>query len=184
MQGLRITGGQLRGRKVRIPRHDLRPTSERARQAFFNIVALQVPDAVFLDLFAGSGIFALEAISRGAASAISIESVPAAAEALSKIAQEWDVPLRVIASDVFAGLKRLEPGTSVDLVYAGPPYEFDRYQVLLERLDSLPGLAPGATVAIEHRRTDDPFTHETLERLGYLRTAVYGEVAFSLFEAR
>lgn len=182
MHGLRITAGTLRGRRVRLPRHGLRPTSERARQAFFNIVSSQVPGSAFLDLFAGSGIFALEALSRGAASAIAIESVPAAAESIEKLAREWDVPLRVIAADVFAGLKRLEPDLPVDLVYADPPYEFDRYQVLVERLDTLPSLAPGATVAIEHRRNDRPFDPGKLERLSYLRTATYGEVAFSLFE--
>jgi 16S rRNA (guanine966-N2)-methyltransferase len=183
MSSLRITGGELRGRKVSLPAHGLRPTSSRARQAFFNIVSLEVPGSTFLDLFAGSGIFALEAVSRGAESAIAIEQAPGAAAALSKLAVDWNVPLRVIASDVFAGLKRLEHEPKIDLVYADPPYDFDRYRSLLDRLDGLPALAESATIAIEHRKGRLPFPVDGLTRLRYLRTAAYGEVAFSLFEA-
>lgn len=183
MPGLRITGGELRGRKIRLPAHDLRPTSERARQAFFNIVALDVPGSRFLDLFAGSGIFSLEAISRGAASAVAVEQMPKAAAALSKLATEWKLNLRVVEGDVFPSLKQLTSGLPIDLIYADPPYAFERYQVLLERLDALPSLAGGATVAIEHRRGSEPFRAEELTRLRFIRTASYGEVAFSLFEA-
>lgn len=182
MPGLRITGGELRGRKIRIPAHDLRPTSERARQAFFSIVGLDVPGCRFLDLFAGSGIFSLEALSRGAASAVAVEQMPKAAGALSKLSAEWRLNLRVVEGDVFPALKQLQTGEPIDLVYADPPYAFERYQVLLERLDSLPSLSAAATLAIEHRRGAGPFRTEELSRLRFIRTAAYGEVAFSLFE--
>ncbi len=183
MPGLRITGGELRGRKISIPTHDLRPTSERARQAFFNIVSLDVPDCRFLDLFAGSGIFALEALSRGAASAVAVEQMPRAATALSKLATAWELELQVIEADVFPALKQLASSAPFNLVYADPPYDFERYQVLLERLDGHAALAPAATIAIEHRRRTEPFRTDRLTHLRFTRTATYGEVAFSLFEA-
>ncbi len=183
MPGLRITGGEFRGRKIRIPAHDHRPTSERARQAFFNIVALDVPGSRFLDLFAGSGIFSLESLSRGAASAVAVEQLPKAAETLSRLAIEWSLNLQVIEGDVFPALKQLGRGEPFNLIYADPPYNFERYQVLLEKLDAFAALASGATVAIEHRRRTEPFRTDDLSRLQFIRTASYGEVAFSLFEA-
>ena len=73
MPSLRVTGGTLRGRRVPVPAGEVRPTSERARQAYFNIVSDRIAGARFLDLFAGSGIFSLEALSRGAAAAIAVE---------------------------------------------------------------------------------------------------------------
>jgi len=183
MSGLRITGGEFRGRKIPIPRHELRPTSSRARQAFFNIVSRDIPGSGFLDLFAGSGIFALEALSRGASFAVAIEQMHGAAQSLMKLGSEWKLPLRVIEGDVFAGLKQLGGEPSIHVVYADPPYAFERYQALLERLDTHPGLAPSATVAVEHRKAVEPFNLQQLTRLRFARTASYGEVAFSLFEA-
>ena len=92
MASLRVTAGALRGRRVPLPAGDLRPTSERARQAFFNIVGKQVEGARFLDLFAGSGIFSFEAISRGAASSLAIDSSRRNCEAITKLAKEYEGP--------------------------------------------------------------------------------------------
>ena len=73
MHGLRVSGGALRGRKLRVdPRAGVRPTSDRARQAYFNIVSDLVLDSRFLDLYAGSGIFSFEAVSRGASEALAL----------------------------------------------------------------------------------------------------------------
>src|SRR5512132_123847 len=71
---IRVTAGTLRGRRVPVPKDDVRPTSERARQAFFNIVGPRINGARFLDLFAGSGIFSFEAISRGAKESVAVDS--------------------------------------------------------------------------------------------------------------
>jgi len=79
---LRVTAGTLRGRRIPVPAGDVRPTSERARQAFFNIVGERIEGARFLDLFAGSGIFAFEAVSRGAESATAVERDRRAVEAI------------------------------------------------------------------------------------------------------
>ncbi|PYQ27240.1 MAG: 16S rRNA (guanine(966)-N(2))-methyltransferase RsmD [Acidobacteria bacterium] len=175
---LRITAGTLRGRRIPVPKNDVRPTSERARQAFFNIAGARIQDARFLDLFAGSGIFSFEAISRGASESVAIDKSRAHMAAIDRAAKELDVRVRTLTADVLAGIKRL--GTEVfDVVYADPPYAYPHYDDLLMSIDALP-LADDAIVAIEHRRHSEPFT-VTTNRLNFSRRAEYGEVWISFF---
>lgn len=178
MPSLRITTGSLRGRKIPLP-PDTRPTSERARQAFFNILGERIEGASFLDLFAGSGAFAFEALSRGAARATAIDSSKHNAAAMARFAKTWGVDLRVVTADVLSGIKRL--GDEVfDVIYADPPYDYDRYDDVLTAIDARVGLAADAVVAIEHRRKTQPFA-ASLTRLRFSRRAEYGEVWISLF---
>jgi 16S rRNA (guanine966-N2)-methyltransferase len=153
--------------------------------AFFNIAGARMEGARFLDLFAGSGVFSFEAISRGAASAIAIEQDRKAVETIARLADEWSVPVTPIAADVFAGIPRLEAkvtgGAKFDVVYADPPYSFGRYDELLEMIDGKAPLADGALVGIEHQRRSDPFTIEC-KRLKAPRRAEYGEIWITLFE--
>ena len=156
----------------------MRPTSERARQAFFNIVGARIHGTRFLDLFAGSGIFSFEAISRGAKEAVAIDQSRAHTAAIEKTAKDFGVPVRTIAADALMGIKRL--GEEVfDVVYADPPYAYDRYDDLLMSIDALT-LAGDAIVAIEHRRHSEPFT-VTPHHLKFSRRAEYGEVWISFF---
>ena len=178
MVALRITAGSLKGRKLPLPPHT-RPTSERARQAFFNIVGERIEGAAFLDLFAGSGAFAFEAVSRGAARAVAVEESRHNAAAIEKLAAAWGAGVRVINADVLAGIKRLAFEV-FDVIYADPPYEYERYDDLLIALDNQLQLNAGAIVAIEHRRRTQPF-RATLEHLRFERRAEYGEVWISLF---
>jgi 16S rRNA (guanine(966)-N(2))-methyltransferase RsmD len=179
MSSLRITGGTLRGRRVAVPPHDLRPTSERARQAYFNIVAERVEGARFLDLFAGSGIFSFEAISRGAASATAVDRDRRSAANISRHAAAFTVPVLTVTGEVLDALKRLRD--PFDLVYADPPYDYERYHDLLDAIGGLT-LAPDAIVALEHRRRSEPF-EASARGLTMLRRAEYGEVWITFFRA-
>jgi 16S rRNA (guanine966-N2)-methyltransferase len=197
---VRVTSGSLRGRRVPVPAGSVRPTSERARQAFFNIVGPSIAGARFLDLFAGSGVFSFEAVSRGAARATAVDSNRAAAENIERLAKQWNAKVTVAASDVFAvlngfggmnaaaphfgGMNAAAPQVAAprfDLVYADPPYDFERYDELLAAIDEHAPLAPGATVAVEHRSKSDPFRVET-KRLKHKRRAEYGEIGIDFFE--
>ena len=179
MSSLRVTAGTLRGRRMPVPKNDVRPTSERARQAFFNIVGERIQGARFLDLFAGSGIFSFEAVSRGASESVAVDASRQHAAAIEKLARELDVPVRAIGADVFAGIKRLR-GEVFDVIYADPPYAYESYDQLLTAIDSEVALASEAVVAIEHRRTTNPFT-TALSRLRFHRRAEYSEVWISFF---
>ncbi|HEY6843202.1 MAG TPA: 16S rRNA (guanine(966)-N(2))-methyltransferase RsmD [Thermoanaerobaculia bacterium] len=179
MASLRVTAGSLRSRRVPVPPGDLRPTSERARQAFFNIVGKRIDRAQFLDLFAGSGIFAFEAVSRGAASATAVDHDRRKIESIAKLANEWDAPVNAVRGEVMGTIKRLRE--RFDVIYADPPYDFDAYDALVEAIGTL-SLAEDAVIAVEHRRRTDPF-HERPAGLKPSRRAEYGEVWITFFEA-
>ena len=179
MNSLRVTAGSLRGRKIPLP-PDTRPTSERARQAFFNIIGDRIEGASFLDLFAGSGAFAFEALSRGAANAVAVEQSKHNAGSIERLAKTWGVAVEVLASDAIGGIKRLG-GKVFDVIYADPPYDYERYDDLLASIDARAGLAPHAIVAIEHRRKTQPVT-TPLTRLRFDRRSEYGEVWISFFK--
>lgn len=180
MTALRITAGALRGRRIAVPRSDVRPTSERARQAFFNIIGPRIDGARFLDLFAGSGIFSFEAVSRGARESVAVDHSRAHAVAIDHAARELHAPIRTVTADALAAIPRL--GSDLfDVVYADPPYDYAHYEPLLTALDSLLPLAPDALVAIEHRRNSKPFP-DNPTRLQLWRTAEYGEVWISFFK--
>jgi 16S rRNA (guanine(966)-N(2))-methyltransferase RsmD len=176
---IRITAGTLRGRRLPVPKDEVRPTSERARQAFFNIVGERIHGAHFLDLFAGSGIFSFEAISRGAATSVAVDRSRAHTAAIEKSARELGAAVRTVHAELPDGIKRLG-GEVFDVIYADPPYEYDRYDDLLTAIDTGLTLASGAVVAVEHRRRTQPFT-ATLTRLQHVRRAEYGEVWISFF---
>ena len=176
---IRITAGTLRGRRLPVPKDLVRPTSERARQAFFNIVGARIHDARFLDLFAGSGIFSFEAVSRGAKESVAIDDSRALTARIDKEALSLKVPVRTFTADAISGIKRLG-GEVFDVTYADPPYTYDRYDELLMSIDTNLTLAPEFLLAIEHRRRTDPFTANPT-RLRFLRRAEYGEVWISFF---
>jgi len=120
---MRITAGNMRGRVIAVPNvPGLRPTPSKVRQALFNILG-SVDGFRILDLYAGSGIMALETLSRGAASAISIEQNHHAIQTLQQcrdtltLSNQWSIQ----SSSVEQGLARLA-GKSFDLIFADPPY--------------------------------------------------------------
>ena len=167
-----------------VPRGEVRPTSERARQAYFNIVSARLADSRFLDLFAGSGIFSFEALSRGAESALAVDASRQNIMLIEKTASTLGVKVKTVVADVTgtrASASLATPGMTFDLVYADPPYDFPHYDALLGAIETLP-LAPGGIVAVEHRRRTSPFTVQPA-RLTEWRRAEYGEVWITFFTA-
>jgi 16S rRNA (guanine966-N2)-methyltransferase len=177
MSVVRITGGTLRGRRVTVPRDGVRPTSERARQAYFNILGDRIEGARFLDLFTGTGIFAFEAMSRGAASVVAIDLSRKQLAEITQQARGWHVTIDTVAGDAIAVAPRAKG--PFDLVYADPPYDYDRHDDLLRMIDSL-DLSREAVVALEHRRRTEPWTYEP-RKLVKLRRAEYGEVWITFY---
>ena len=160
-----------------VPRDGVRPTSERARQAYFNIIGERILDARFLDLFTGTGIFSFEALSRGAASAVAIDTSRKQLMEISRQAHGWHINVETVAGDALAVAPRAHG--PFRLVYADPPYDFDRYDDLVQMIDRL-DLANDALIAIEHRRRTEPWSVQP-RRVSQLRRAEYGEVWLTFF---
>jgi 16S rRNA (guanine966-N2)-methyltransferase len=145
---LRITGGELGGRRIRVPRgaKDLRPTTEKVREAVFSILG-DVSGARVLDLFSGSGALAIEALSRGAAEAVLVDTKPVTARRNVEALGLGD-RARVVRADATRFLRAAE-ARSFDLVLCDPPYRLaDRLAAELVQL--IPSvLAAGGRVMIE-----------------------------------
>ncbi|HSM13632.1 MAG TPA: RsmD family RNA methyltransferase, partial [Thermoanaerobaculia bacterium] len=146
---VRIEAGSLRGRVLAVP-PGARPTVGRVRGALFSIWSAEVPGARFLDLFAGSGVVGLEAISRGALEAVFVEGSRRA-----QVVLERNLRLAPAGSAELVGgrlpgvLSRLGGRPSpFDLVFLDPPYDQPPAPALLEALEAL--AAPGARLAAEH----------------------------------
>lgn len=152
---MRITGGFLKNCPLETPKGKVtRPTSEKLRQAVFNICQHQVEGCDFLDLFAGSGAIGIEALSRGAASATFIEKDRSALKVLRENLQTLDLTplITLLAGDVFTLLKKLK-GKTYHLIFVDPPYEKGLQEKTLELIDSLHLLHIGGTLFIEESAT-------------------------------
>lgn len=151
---MRIIAGAAKGRKLIAPdSKGTRPVTDRVREAVFSIVGSWVEDASVLDLFAGSGSFGLEALSRGAQAATFVENGSKALLALRRNIKTVGLGGTVVSSTVSDFLGRSTG--SYDLVFMDPPWTqpTELMGTDLGRLDTL--LAAGAEVVVSRRHTDD-----------------------------
>ncbi len=117
---MRIIAGSAGGIPLRLPKHDIRPTMEKIRGAIFSSLGDRVIGARVLDLFAGSGAFGLEALSRGAATATFVDHHRDAIAAIQSNFDKTKLRGAIIRLDVFGFLEsNREP---FDLIFADPPY--------------------------------------------------------------
>lgn len=151
---MRIVGGAHRGAALAGPGRTggIRPTSDRVRESLFNLLAHAhgdpVPGARVLDLFAGTGALALEALSRGAASAVLVEQGGAAARLIAENVRRLDLAAR--ARLVRADARRLPRAQApADLVFADPPYGRGLGAAALLAAAGAGWIAPGSLVVLE-----------------------------------
>jgi 16S rRNA (guanine966-N2)-methyltransferase len=153
---VRITGGGWASRRIAGPRRaaGLRPTPDALREQAFAILSPRVPGAVFLDLFAGTGVNSLEALSRGAAKAILVERAPAAATlirrnfaALAVPAERWELVAREMQRALAALAER---AVACHLAWCDPPFgSWEDGPAALSLAREVGVLAPGAEVVLE-----------------------------------
>ena len=181
MSELRLTGGEFRGRRLRVPA-GVRPTEGRLREALFSIWQAELPGARFLDLFAGAGGVGLEAVGRGAAAAGLVEGDPRTLRTLKEnvAALKAERSTRLYRMRLPAALAMLrEREEPFDLVFVDPPYGFEEGARVLAGLPLL--LAPGGAIAYEHADRDT--APPAPEGLAFEQTRCYGGSCLSLYRA-
>lgn len=182
---MRITGGAFRSRALRAPRGQAtRPTSDRVREALFGILSSSgALDGVrVLDLYAGTGALALEALSRGASEAtlveVSREALDVIRANLRSLAVEERV--QVVAGDVRDAVRRLRG--PFDLVLADPPWSLVEQGEVSRALGLLAthgALTERAVVVLEHSSRSLP---PAIERLAARETRRYGDTSLTFYE--
>ena len=177
---LRIIGGEWRSRKLDFPHVEgLRPTPDRVRETLFNWLMPALPGARVLDLFSGTGALGLEAVSRGAASAVLVERDAALAQALRDVSARLSAQdqVEVVQAEAVGWLQRQAAG-SFDLAFVDPPFGAELWQPALAAL--LPHLAPSAWLYLESPLEITPSLPPdwALHREGRTR-----EVRFALYRA-
>jgi 16S rRNA (guanine966-N2)-methyltransferase len=171
---MRIIAGSRKGHTIHAPKgRDTRPTSDRVRENVFNILG-PVDGATVLDLYAGSGAMGLEALSRGAARAVFVESDGDAVRAIERNLDKLRLQATVLQRDALAVLATER--TKYDLVLVDPPY--DMYPDLETRLARyLPTvLAEGGVVVLETDARVEPqlpLEQRTSRKYGQARVTVY-----------
>ena len=173
---MRIIAGERRGARIVAPRGDTtRPTSDRVREAAYNLIG-PVEGAAVLDLFAGSGAMGLEALSRGARRCVFVESDRAACRVIHDNLEKLRfVGALVLQKDAFQALRE-EPGRTYDLVLVDPPYGSwpDLEPRLAEALPAM--LAPDGLLLVETSAKVEPELPLTL-----ITSRRYGSARITLF---
>ena len=183
---MRVVGGIAGGIPLHVPRSDLRPTMEVVKNAIFNSLAEFVPDARVLDLFAGTGGLGIEALSRGAASCVFVESDRRACDCIRKNLEKTRLKSGdIIPADVMRWIERSAAPGAFDLILADPPYvrkkgDRDFGKELLVSATLLRALAPGGMFVLEHL-PDAPLSLGTAWEC--IRDKRYGATAVAFLRA-
>ena len=172
---MRVIAGEFRSRRLKsIPGDATRPTPDRLRETLFNILALRIEGATFLDAYAGTGAVGIEALSRGARHAFFLERNRHALETIRENLASLGLERRatVVAGPVLVTMAHSE----ADIVFLDPPYDLEReYGAALELLSEAP---PSLVVAQHPVRLAIADAYGSLRRT---RTAKQGDNALSFF---
>lgn len=183
---MRIIGGKFRGRSIIAPKGDVaRPTADRAREALFNILSsredFDFEGARVIDLFAGSGALGLEAMSRGAAGALFVETDAAARGAIRDNIEALGLfgSTRIHRrSATSLGPKPAGVGPPFTLAFLDPPYRKDLAPPTMATLKSGAWLAPGALVVVEQAKEEAPVAVDGFEEVD---RRLYGAAQIGIF---
>lgn len=127
----RIIGGVAGGRRIAVPPRGTRPTTDRVRESLFNILGArrELSGLAVLDLYAGSGALGLEALSRGAATVLFVESDPRTASVIARNIDALGLPGATLRRGAVAAVLAAGTASPVDLVLADPPYDVSAAEV-------------------------------------------------------
>ena len=177
---MRIISGTLKGRRLQPPKNlPVRPTTDRAKEALFNILMHQYDfdEATVLDLFAGTGSISYEFASRGIKQLVAVDKNTQCVNFITKTSEDLALPITVIRAPVLRFLEHIS--TSYSFIFADPPYAFtaEEYRVLVATIFSKKVLQKDGVLILEHAEQVD------LSGLAHFTEARnYGGCIFSFFE--
>lgn len=144
----------MKGKKLHsVQGSTIRPTSDRLRESIFNILSYRVLEAMVLDLFAGTGALGIEALSRGAESAVFVDNNQGALSVIKRNIKScsFDKQAHIIKWDIKKNLNCLKSeGTAFNLVFMDPPYNQGMVKPALFNLEQTRSLEKGARIVVEH----------------------------------
>ena len=182
---MRIIGGEFRGRKIKQPEFEtVRPTKDRIREAVFNMIAGKTNGSLVLDLFAGSGAYGLEALSRGAARAVFVEKDKRCSriieENLRTLGIEEEEKDIIIIKDTFDFIENIEKTRKgFDLIFSDPPYNKGMAKKILIKVNQYDILNPSGLLIIEHHAAES--LPEEEGNVSILKQKTYGDISVSVY---
>jgi 16S rRNA (guanine(966)-N(2))-methyltransferase RsmD len=183
---MRVLAGELKGRPLVTPRgRTTRPTADQVRIACLDTLMPCLARGPFLDLFAGAGTVGIEALSRGAPSAVFVEQEARALRALRENLERLDLlaRARVVRDDAARAVDALAArGSRFAVVFLDPPYESPRSAAALERVAAGGCLLPDAVVVLQHASKAPPPAAPGVLRAWKARK--FGETTLTFFRAR
>lgn len=175
---MRIIAGDRRGKRlITLDGLDVRPTSERVKEAVFNILQFSIEGRTFLDLFAGCGQMGLEALSRGARAAVFVDSSKASLKVIRQNIGSSGLGERAEVQEGSFDSYLRRCNRSFDLAFIDPPYQAGLYEQALQLTE--PHMNPGGTIVCEH-----PTGLSLPQRVGSFatqKTYKYGKVSLTLY---
>ena len=175
---MRIISGKNKGRRISAPKKlVVRPTTNRAKEALFNIITnrYKLDETSVLDLFSGFGNISYEFASRGTSNIIAVDNNLSCIKFIKKISEELEMDIDCIHSDSLRFLNKMNDIEKFDIIFADPPYNYTNYDDIIEITMSKNILKKGGIVVLEHDNKQI-FEQENVE------TRKYGTVHFSIFQ--
>ncbi|WP_256761472.1 16S rRNA (guanine(966)-N(2))-methyltransferase RsmD [Cohnella sp. WQ 127256] len=183
VEELRVISGQAKGHPLKaVPGNNTRPTTDKVKESLFSIIGPYFDEERVLDLFAGTGGLGIEALSRGAASAVFIDSSSQSIEVIKQNLSATRLAERaeVFRNDARRALNQLaRVGKPFDLIFVDPPYVMKDCDTLLLDLAEKGLVAENAVVVVEHH--PDVVYENIIGHYERYRYAKYGEIALSVY---
>jgi len=180
---LRVIAGRWKGKRLlAVKGMHTRPTSDRVKEAMFNILQHRIAGSNVLDLFAGTGNLGLEAISSGCLKVVFVEKDPRAIDVLNRNRANLGCveQTTVVRDDVFHAIKRFSGRERFDIIFADPPYSRGLEEPLLNAIAGSDILSQDGIVVIEHSSRDHQ--PDRVGSLVKLQDRRYGDTEISLYK--